>query len=73
VFPISEDAIDYLEKATQIILIENNYSGQFGQLLEKSTGININAKILKYSGLPFYVDELAKEIKETISGKGGKK
>ena len=73
VFPISEDAIDYLQKANQIISIENNYSGQFAQLLEKSTGININARILKYNGLPFYADELAKEIKETISGKGGKK
>jgi 2-oxoglutarate ferredoxin oxidoreductase subunit alpha len=71
VYPISEVSIDFLRKAKQIISIENNYSGQFSRLLEISTGIGIDTKILKYNGLPFYTDELTEEIKDVISGKGG--
>ncbi len=73
VYPISEKVISFLHKAKQVISIENNYSGQFSRLLETSTGIDIDTKILKYNGLPFYSDELAEEIKRVISGKGDKK
>jgi 2-oxoglutarate/2-oxoacid ferredoxin oxidoreductase subunit alpha len=73
VYPVSESSVDFLKKAKQIISIENNYSGQFSQLLETSTGIGIATKILKYNGLPFYADELAEEIDNIISGKGGQK
>jgi 2-oxoglutarate/2-oxoacid ferredoxin oxidoreductase subunit alpha len=73
VYPVPAESIKYLKKAKQIILIENNYNGQFAQLLETSTGINIDTKILKYNGLPFYSDELAEEINNAISKKGGQK
>jgi 2-oxoglutarate/2-oxoacid ferredoxin oxidoreductase subunit alpha len=73
VYPVPEESIKYLRKAKQIISIENNYNGQFAQLLEISTGISIETKILKYSGLPFYSDELAEEIDHAISEKGGLK
>jgi len=73
VYPVAEESIKFLKKAEQIISIENNYTGQFGRLLETSTGIDIGTKILKYNGLPFYADELAEEINETIFGKGDKK
>ena len=73
VYPVPEESIKYLRKAKQIISIENNYSGQFAQLLEISTGISIETKILKYNGLPFYSDELAEEINHAISEKGGQK
>jgi len=69
VYPIPEESINFLKKAKQIISIENNYNGQFSQLLEISTGIGIATKILKYNGLPFYVDELAEEIHSVISEK----
>jgi 2-oxoglutarate ferredoxin oxidoreductase subunit alpha len=73
VYPISKKSIDYLKQAKEIISIENNYIGQFSQLLEASTGITINSKILKYNGLAFFVDELTEYLKETISKKGDKK
>ncbi len=73
VYPVPEESIKFLKKAKQIISIENNYNGQFAQLLENSTGISIDTKILKYNGLPFYSDELAEEINNAISGKGGQK
>jgi len=48
-----------------IILIENNATGQLGKLIAEKTGIFIEDKnkILKYDGRPFLADELKKEIK----------
>ncbi|HOR42505.1 MAG TPA: 2-oxoacid:acceptor oxidoreductase subunit alpha [Atribacterota bacterium] len=73
VYPIAEDSIKFLNKAEQIISIENNYTGQFSQLLERQTGITIETRILKYDGLPLYADELAQGIKEVLEGKGGQR
>lgn len=73
VYPVSEKSINFLKKAKQIISIENNYNGQFSQLLEKPTGIDIDTKILKYNGLPFFVDELSEEIRKAVSAERGGK
>ncbi len=73
VYPVPEESIKFLKKAKQIISIENNYNGQFAQLLETSTGISIDTKILKYNGISFYSDELAEKINNAISKKGGQK
>ena len=73
VYPISRESINYLQQAKVIISIENNYTGQFSQLLETSTGIEISSKILKYNGLAFFTDELTEHIADAISKKGDKK
>ena len=73
VYPVSEESITFLNKAEQVISIENNYNGQFSRLLEIETGINVGTRILKYDGLPFYADELASEIDDILEGKGGQK
>ncbi len=73
VYPISAQAIPYLERAQQIVVVENNYSGQFSQLLETATGISVAARILKYDGLPFFADELSEEIRKIVSENGGSK
>lgn len=46
------------------ILVENNSTGQLGNLIAEKTGIFIDDKnkILKYDGRPFTRDELEKEI-----------
>ncbi|MEK6827593.1 MAG: hypothetical protein AABX99_03875, partial [Nanoarchaeota archaeon] len=51
-----------------IILIENNATGQLGNLIAEKTGIFIEDKnkILKYDGRPFLNDELRLEIKERL-------
>ncbi len=47
-----------------IILIENNATGQLGKLIAEKTGVFIEDKnkILRYDGRPFLADELKKEI-----------
>ena len=47
-----------------IILVENNATGQLGDLIAEKTGIIIpeKNKILRYDGRPFFADELKEEI-----------
>ena len=52
-----------------IILIENNATGQLGKVIAEKTGIFIEEKnkILKYDGRPFFSDKLRLEIQKRIS------
>ncbi len=61
--PFDTSLIDYLKKAKQVIVIENNYTGQLRRLIqmECNTGTQINS-ILKYDGNPFTLKEVIEEI-----------
>jgi len=69
VYPISEKVKPYLEKAKNIIIIENNATSQFAKLLTISTGIEIKNKILKYNGIHFYLENLIEKIKKITGDK----
>jgi 2-oxoglutarate ferredoxin oxidoreductase subunit alpha len=60
--PISDEIKKEIEKASKVILVENNVTGQLGRLIREKTGIAIKNKILKYDGKPFTSDELKEEI-----------
>lgn len=64
--PFSKQIGRELAKYSNIILIENNATGQLGDLIRQKTGIEIQNKILKYDGRPFFADELNKQIKKFI-------
>lgn len=51
-----------------ILLIENNSTGQLGDLIREKTGIKIEDKnkILRFDGKPFLADELREEIKRRL-------
>ena len=66
VYPISKKAKPYLEKAKNIIIVENNATGQFSKLITVSTGIEIKNKILKYNGIHFYPEELIEKINKLV-------
>ena len=66
VYPLYEGTRDYLQKAQKNIIIENNATSQFGKLIKLYTGVDIEAKILKYNGLAFSVEEVAAEIKKIL-------
>jgi 2-oxoglutarate ferredoxin oxidoreductase subunit alpha len=66
VFPLHEGAKLLLDQAEQIIIIENNATSQLGRLLKLQFGIDIESKILKYSGLPFSVEEIVKNLHDRI-------
>ncbi len=48
----------------KIVVIENNFTGQFAGILEKE-GVRIDGKINKYNGLPFTAEEITGEVEKT--------
>ena len=71
VFPLHESTAGLLARARKLILVEGNATGQFGDLLRRETGIDFAAKILKYNGLPFSVEELSERLAASIAAGGG--
>ena len=61
VYPLPLGVERFFEGARNIIVIENNYSGQFASLLEKH-GAKVTERIVKYTGEPFSVEELCDTI-----------
>jgi 2-oxoglutarate ferredoxin oxidoreductase subunit alpha len=57
-------ALAALEKVGQFIMVEQNASAQFGQLIREQTGLSYSGTILKYNGRPFYTDEVVAQIKQ---------
>jgi 2-oxoglutarate/2-oxoacid ferredoxin oxidoreductase subunit alpha len=66
VFPLPDparfDYIAFLKKAKLSLCIEHNATGQFSRLLRAETGFTFKARINKYDGRPFTVEELIGEI-----------
>jgi 2-oxoglutarate ferredoxin oxidoreductase subunit alpha len=53
-----------LEKPKKVIVVENNYTGQFRALLREA-GVSRNLKsVNRYDGLPFTCDYLLREVKK---------
>ena len=66
VYPLHPDTADYLNKADKTIIVESNATSQFGKLIKLNTGIEIDEKILKYSGLSFTVEEIIESLKRML-------
>lgn len=66
VYPIAPSALKYFKKGKKIVVIENNATGQFADLLEKELHIKINQRILKYIGEPFSAEEIKKNLESGI-------
>jgi 2-oxoglutarate ferredoxin oxidoreductase subunit alpha len=54
----AEKITDMLKDIKSPVLVENNSTGQLGQLLKMVTGVEIDKKFLKYSGRPIYPEEI---------------
>ncbi|MGH9333275.1 MAG: 2-oxoacid:acceptor oxidoreductase subunit alpha, partial [Vicinamibacteria bacterium] len=51
--PFHADVVtDLLSKAKKVIVVENNYSGQFYRFMRSETGISVDGHIRKYDGEP---------------------
>lgn len=61
------NAKELFKNSKNILVIENNYSGQFASLLEKH-GISVSERVVKYDGEPFGVEELTEKISSIGSG-----
>jgi len=66
VYPLYAHTKTILEKARYIITIEHNATAQFTQLIERETGVSVQACLLQYTGHPFSVESLVERIPKTI-------
>jgi 2-oxoglutarate ferredoxin oxidoreductase subunit alpha len=62
-YPVPQTVIDHLRQAEQIIVIENNATGQFARLLRAEASCTIYREWHKYNGLTFTVDEVAELLR----------
>ena len=61
VYPINPQVKKMLARK-RIVVMENNATGQFAQLLEQELGIEVSERILKYDGSPFSVEEVIQKL-----------
>jgi 2-oxoglutarate ferredoxin oxidoreductase subunit alpha len=68
-YPLSTQMKKFLEQARRLIFVENNSTGQFARLVHSETGCAPTDTILKYSGSPFSVEELATRLENLFTPK----
>ncbi len=69
IVPLHADAVTAaLTAAKRVIIVENNYSGQFARYLRSETGIAAHAHIRKYDGEPFMPHHVAEGVLEILQG-----
>ena len=67
--PLQSEAIGRaLSGARNIVMVENNYSGQFARYLRSETGIAADAHIRKYDGEPFMPHHVVIGVEKIHSG-----
>lgn len=64
--PMSDEIKKEIEKAKNVVVVENNVSGLLSRLIREKTGIKVENRVLKYDGRPFYSDELRSELMKVV-------
>lgn len=66
-YPLRTEKLkSFLEKNPNVHLIEGNYFGQLGRMIEAETGKKFAGRLLKYDGRPFYAEEVADYLRKNI-------
>ena len=67
VYPLDAERVAAeLGKAKRTLLVEANFSGQFGRLVRAETGLHLSERLLKYDGEPFYPHEIVARAREMM-------
>lgn len=67
--PLHAEAIlSILSKSPKVIIVENNYSGQFARYLRSETSIVADGHIRKYDGEPFMPHHVVDGVKAILAG-----
>lgn len=67
-FP-AEEVKAILGRAKHTILVEENYTGQLGDILRAHTGITLNQRCVKYDGRPFSEEELVEALRKALGSR----
>jgi 2-oxoglutarate ferredoxin oxidoreductase subunit alpha len=65
----AEAVTQALARSKRIIIVENNYSGQFARYLRSETGISAHGHIRKYDGEPFMPHHIVNGVLEQLAGR----
>ena len=57
-----------LSHSQKVIIVENNYSGQFARYLRSETGLEAHGHIRKYDGEPFMPHHIVEAVKAQLAG-----
>jgi 2-oxoglutarate ferredoxin oxidoreductase subunit alpha len=69
IVPFHADAVTkILSGSKRVIVVENNYSGQFARYLRSETGFEAHGHIRKYDGEPFMPHHIVNAVKEQLAG-----
>lgn len=67
VWPMPENEMrKLLQGCKKTLLVENNATAQFGQLLSMVTGIQIQNTLLEYSGRPIYPEQICEKVRSLL-------
>ena len=70
IVPLHAEAVtDILSRSKRVIMVENNYSGQFYRYLRSETGLSVDGHIRKYDGEPFMPHHIVEGVMEQLAGK----
>jgi len=68
VWPLkTEKLLDFYNNNSNVNLIEGNYEGQLGNLLEGKTGLKFKSRLLKWNGRPFYIEDVLNFVKTNLN------
>lgn len=62
IYPLPEKICKYWQKAEEVVVVENNATGQFENLIKREFGLSATQHIRKYNGMPFSVEEFLKQL-----------
>lgn len=65
-YPLSESLKAFTQQAENIIVVENNATGQLSNLLKLELDIKTDHHILKYNGMPFTNEEIDQRLEEVL-------
>jgi len=65
-FP-AETVAKVMDSAKKTVTVENNFSGQLADIIREKTGREVDDRILKYDGRPFYPEVIRDAIKEVAT------
>jgi 2-oxoglutarate ferredoxin oxidoreductase subunit alpha len=65
----AQQIAECLAHTRKLVIVENNYSGQFARYLRSETGITADSFIRKYDGEPFLPHHIVDGVKEVLAEK----
>lgn len=70
VWPIDKKAVTlFFEENKKVVMVEQNFSGQLGKLIESEADVKFHDRLLKYDGISFSYEDILNFYDESFSRK----